>query len=371
MTENEVKPDPKMSFFLKNIGMLIKMKRANRKRILKFVNNIPNLKEPLIPKFEGNTGPMEEGMIYVMFNSEGKTSPSDIDTVYRFFWVDAPDLRLSVIDGFLISEKFEEEQWVTFYPRGMLKNETKERYHQEVLEEEVEMLIDGTWEEGYIFNFNDKKIGVSAKLKFETIPKSVITYYGGKLAVCPTLAQRFYDMFAFKVTGEIDVRGEKIILENGRGIIEHGTGIFSNLSIYDWRWLNLQFSNGAIHIFYHSLDLEEEGIIEGGEGALVIDEEWYHFQRGDFQLEEVSYSEDENIPSKVATEWRVIGGKDAEGKPLLDLKVTSTAKISWLGMLGKENQMLTNYVLEAEGTWKKKKIKGKGTMENQQHRIIE
>ncbi len=193
---------------------------------------------------------------------------------------------------------------------------------------------------------------------------------GGKLAVCPTLAQRFYDMFAFKVTGEIDVRGKMIILENGRGIIEHGTGIFSNLSIYDWRWFNLQLTNGAIHIFYHSLDLKE-GIIEGGEGALVIDGEWYHFQRGDFKVEEVKYSEDENIPTKVATEWRVTGGKDEEGKPLLDLKVTSTTKISWLGTHGKENQTLTNYVLEAEGTWKKKEIKGKGTMENQQHRIIE
>ncbi len=177
MTDDEVKPDPKINFFLKNIGILIKMKRANRKRILKFVNNTPNLKEPLIPKYEGNAGSMEEGMIYVMFNSEGKTSPTEIDTVYRFFWVDAPDLRFSVIDGFLISEKFKDEHWETLYPRGMLKNKTKERYHQEVFEDEVEMLIDGTWEEGYTFNFNDKKIGVSAKLKFKTSPKSVITYY--------------------------------------------------------------------------------------------------------------------------------------------------------------------------------------------------
>ena len=55
----------------------------------------------------------------------------------------------------------------------------------------------------------------------------------------------------------------------------------------------------------------------------------------------------------------------------MDLKVTSEAELSWLGILGKENQFITNYVLKAEGTWKGKKIKGKGSMENQMHRVIE
>lgn len=372
MPEEEILPNPKISFYLKNILMLIKLKRSNKKRIEKFVYNAPLLKEPLIPKSEGNFGPMEEGMIYVMFNSEGETLPQAIDSVFRFFWVDSPDLRISIIYSFLVSEKFKSERWGKSYPRGMLKNQTKERYHQEVFEEEAEMFIDGTWEEGYIFNFLDKKIGISAKLKYEPLnPKSVLVYYNGKLAVTPSLAQKFYDMFAFKVKGEIEVRGEVIKLEDARGIIEHGVGIFSTLNIYDWRWLNLQFPNGAIHIFYHSLDLEEEVIIEGGEGALVLDGKWFHFQRGDFQVEEVEYSEDENIPSKVATEWRVTGGKDVIGKPLLDLKVTTTAKISWSGVHGKENLKITNYVLEAEGTWRSKKIKGKGTMENLMHRTIE
>ncbi|GAH80840.1 unnamed protein product [marine sediment metagenome] len=68
---------------------------------------------------------------------------------------------------------------------------------------------------------------------------------------------------------------------------------------------------------------------------------------------------------------QILGGKDAKGKQLLDLQVTSTAKISWYGVLGKENQYITNYVLTAEGTWKGKKIKGKGTLENMMHRVIE
>lgn len=190
------------------------------------------------------------------------------------------------------------------------------------------------------------------------------------MAITPSMAQRFYDSFAFKVTGEFFVEGKTIEIKNGRGIIEHGIGIFSSQHIYDWRWLNLQFSEGAIHLFYHSLDIEEEGIFESGEGALVLNDEWFHFQPFDFKIEETGFAEDKCLPSKVPTAWKVTGGKDATGKHLLDLNVTSTAKISWFGVLGKENQFITNYVLTAEGTWKGKKIKGKGTMENMMHRVI-
>ncbi len=65
------------------------------------------------------------------------------------------------------------------------------------------------------------------------------------------MAQRFYDIFAIKVTGEIEIQGKKIKIDNGRGIIEHGLGRFSNFHIYDWRWANLQFTEGSVHLFYH------------------------------------------------------------------------------------------------------------------------
>ncbi|MCE7739270.1 MAG: hypothetical protein GPJ50_07820 [Candidatus Heimdallarchaeota archaeon] len=372
MSKADVKPKPKFIFFLKNLGLLWKLKRADRKVGEDFVNANKKLLEPIYPVSEGNKGPMEEGMIYVMFNSEGKEDPDKIDTVFRFFWVDAPVLRLSVLDSFIVSEKLKTRKWDEFYPRGVLLNKMKDRYHQEVSEPEVDFLIDGTWDEGYSFVFNDKKLDITAKLNYTpTNDKGILVYYNGRMAISPSMAQKFYDSFAFKVTGEIVVEGQKVELKNGRGIIEHGIGIFSSLHIYDWRWLNLQFPEGAIHLFYHSLDIEEEGIFEAGEGALVIDDEWFHFQPYDFDIEETGFAEDENLPSKVPTAWRVTGGKDASGKNLLDLEVTSTAKISWLGVLGKENQYITNYVLEAEGTWKGKSIKGKGTLENMMHRIIE
>ncbi|MCE7743350.1 MAG: hypothetical protein GOP50_12940, partial [Candidatus Heimdallarchaeota archaeon] len=354
------------------LGMLWKLKRANRKSGEKFVNSNIKLESPLYPQSEGNKGPMEEGMIYVMFNSEGKTDSEKIDTVFRFFWVDAPDLRLSVLDSFIVSEKLETRKWDEFYPKGVLLNKTKDRYHQEVSEPELDFLIDGTWAEGYSFEFNDKKLGITAKLNYTPInDKGILVYYNDRMAISPSMAQKFYDSFAFKVTGEIVIEGKKIEINNGRGIIEHGIGIFSSLHIYDWRWLNLQFPEGAIHLFYHSLDIEEEGIFEAGEGALVLDDEWFHFQPNDFKIEETGYAEDENLPTKVPISWRVTGGKDAAGNHLLELNVNSTAKISWLGVLGKENQYITNYVLESEGTWKGKKIKGKGTLENMMHRIIE
>jgi hypothetical protein len=372
MNKTDIKPKPKLSFFLKNLGLLWKLKRANRKVGEDFVNANKKLLEPIYPVSEGNKGPMEEGMIYVMFNSEGKENLDKIDTVFRFFWVDSPSLRLSVLDSYIVSEKFSSRQWETFYQKGVLLNKSKNRYHQEVAEPELDFLIDGTWDEGYTFEFHDKKLDMKAKLTYTSLtPKGILVYYNGRMAITPSMAQEFYDSFAFKVTGEFIVEGKKVEIKNGRGIIEHGTGIFSILNIYDWQWLNLQFPEGSIHLFYHSLDIKDEGIFESGEGALVMDDEWFHFQPYDFMIEEVGYSEDENIPSKVPTEWKVTGGKDETGNPLLILKVTSKAKISWIGQLGKENQFITNYVLTAEGTWKGKKIKGKGTMENIMHRIIE
>ena len=371
MSKAEIQPKPKLSFFLRNLKLLLKLRKANRKVGEDFVNSNKKLLEPILPESEGNKGPMEEGMIYVMFNSEGKEEVEKIDTSFRFFWVDSPSLRLSVLDSFIVSEKFSSRQWEEFYNKGVLLNKVKDHYHQEVAESELDFIIDGNWDDGYHFEFHDKKLDISAKLDYTPLDKkSILVYYNGRMAISPSMAQKFYDAFAFKVTGEFTAEGKTVEIKNGRGIIEHGIGIFSNLHIYDWRWLNLQFPEGAIHLFYHSLDLEEEGIFEAGEGALVLDSEWFHFQPYDFKIEEVGYSEDDKLPTKIPTEWHVTGGYDQKGKPLLDLNVTTSAKISWLGILGKENQFITNYVLNVEGTWKDRKIKGKGTLENMMHRII-
>ncbi len=371
LKSEEIEPKLKLRFYLKNIGMFINMKRSNRKRMEKFIGGNKLLTQPIIPDFEGTGGPMEEGMIYLLFSSNNETSLSAIDSVFRFFWVNAPDLRLGLIDGFLISEKLNSGHWEKFYSQNIFNNLSKKRYHQDIFLEGIQITFDGTWKEGYTFNFNDKYNKISGRLRYEPLStKSVLVYYNGRMAVCPSLTQRFYDMFGIKVTGELKLQEHKITITAGRGIIEHGLGIFSNFNIHDWRWLNLQFPVGSVHLFYHSVDLKDEGIVESGEGAAVINGKWYHFQRGDFKVEEKGYDEDENIPTKVPTEWSVTAGRNSEGKKLLDLKVKSTAKLSWVSAMGRENQFLTDYLIEAEGTWKGKQIKGKGTMENQMHRII-
>jgi len=372
MSTQDIQPKLPIMFYIKNFGLLLKLKRANRKRGEDFVKSNKKLEKPLYPKSEGNQGPMEEGMIYVLFNSAGQDGIDNIDTSFRFFWVDAPSMHFSVVDSFIVSEQFSSQQWAKAYSKGILLNKTKNRYHQEVTEPEVDFLIDGTWNKGYFFEFHDKKLHIKAKLNYTPLnEKGIICYYNGRMAIIPSMAQVSYDGFAFTVTGEIEIEGKKVRITNGRGIIEHGIGIFSTFHIYDWRWLNLQFPNGTVHLFYHSFDLAKEGIFIAGEGALVLDDEWYHFQPYDFTLEEIGFAEDQNLPSKVPIKWKVTGGKDTQGKNLLDLHVTANAKLSWIGGLGKENEYITNYVLKAEGTWKGKRIQGKGTLENQMHRIIE
>ncbi|MFW9996897.1 MAG: hypothetical protein ACFFD4_32950, partial [Candidatus Odinarchaeota archaeon] len=247
-------------------------------------------------------------------------------------------------------------------------------YHQEVSIDSFQMNCDGIWKEGYDFTLKDDHNEISGDLRFEPLsPLGVLVYYNGRVAVAPSLSQRFYDMFALKVTGEVEIQGEKLTVQNGRGIIEHGIGIFSNQDIEDWRWLNLQFPNGSVHLFYHTLNLKEEGILESGEGAAVFDGTWYHFLRGEFQIIEKEYAEEKGIPSKkIPIAWKVIAGNQA-GDPLLELEMSVAAKYSWHSELSmtKEDQSVSNYVLKAEGTWMGKPIKGKGTMENQMHRIIE
>ena len=310
-------------------------------------------------------------MIYVMFNSNEDESSEILDTVYRYFWVNAPSLQFSVIDTFLVSETLTSRQWERSFNKGIFKNLSKTRFHQEVNFDVCQFEFDGNWEKGYKFTFQDKQMDIKGNLTYKALdPKGVLVYYNNRIAITPSMANRFYDIFALKVTGEIEIGDKKVNITNGRGIIEHGLGIFSNFHIYDWRWLNLQFPEGSIHLYYHSLDLGEEGIYEAGEGAAIMDNKWFHFQPGDFQINEVSYGEDKDVSTKVPIEWEVLAGKISSGEPILNLKMKSLAKISWHGLMSKENQVITNYVLNAEGTWKGKTIQGKGTMENQMYRII-
>lgn len=50
--------------------------------------------------------------------------------------------------------------------------------------------------------------------------------------------------------------------------------------------------------------------------------------------------------------------------------MTTTTKLSYNGVMAKENQVITNNILNAEGIWKGKTVKSKETIENQMHRIM-
>ncbi len=360
-----------IGFLLKNLKTVVKIKRSSRKRIEQFIASTPQMTQPLIPTFEGTGGPMEEGMLYVLFHSKGKSALSAIDTISRFFWVNAPAIKYAFLDSYLLSERFESGQWATPYQHGILENLSKDRYHQEISLQDAELLIDGSWQEGYHYTFNDYINDIAGTLTLTPIENSVLVYYGGRVAITPSMSQKFYDVFALKAQGEITIQGKTVQITDGRAVIEHGLGVFSTFHIYDWRWLNLHFKEGSVHLFYHSLDLRErdEGILESGEGAATLNEEFVHFLPGTFHIQESRYLKDQSLPTKIPVEWRVTAGNDTTGKPLLDLVMKRIVHRSWIGM-GREDEYVTNYIVQAKGTWKGTRIRGSGTMENQMHRII-
>lgn len=68
MPTNEVEPKPKIKFFLKNLRTLIKMKRASRTRIEKFLKANKQLNEPIMPSTEGTgANGRRNDLYYVQF----------------------------------------------------------------------------------------------------------------------------------------------------------------------------------------------------------------------------------------------------------------------------------------------------------------
>ncbi len=364
-----VVPKPTIGFFLGNMGKLLKMRRATRAGAESQVAAVEKQDQPIIPDFEGTGGPMEEGMIYLLFNAQEGIGP--MDSSFRIFWVNAPSLRFSFFDSFLVSESLKSGQWDRSFQRGIFEARAKDRFHQEVHLTDFDMVCDGCWAEGYDFHFDDRLHQISGDVRFEPFDEGVLTYFNGRTAVSPAMLQRFYDIFAMRACGDLQLQGSPLILKEGRAIIEHGLGIFSNYDIEDWRWLNLGLSNGGVvHLFYYSLHFGEAGIFAAGEGAAVVEGDWHHFRAGDFTIEEETYAPDPNLTTEIPVAWHVTAGRDIDGQPLLDLQIRRRESISWVGAMGKDNEFISNYVLEAEGTWLGQPITAKGTLENQMHRII-
>ncbi|MDH5403745.1 MAG: hypothetical protein OEZ01_08265 [Candidatus Heimdallarchaeota archaeon] len=373
MSETSIDPTVTKKFILKNIKKLIQMRRANGGTGKYFVNSTKRLKAPIIPSFEGSkhNQPMDEGMIYIMFNSEGDdSSVMNIDTVWRVFWLFSPDLKFHQIETYLISEKLGFRKWMRFYPDSILNNSSKQRFHQDIEIDIIKMLMDGKWGETYLFHFDDKGAKLSGELTYQPIdPKATLVYYNDRTVLGPTIYQRFFDTFGLKASGKLKLDGKEITLNNGRGIFEHGIGIFALFNIYEWRWMNIQFDNGALHIFHHPLTIGEE-VISAGEGASTINNQWNHYIHGDYEIKELEYETTDKITSKVPVRWNVVT-KNGDGIEILNLQVTQTMYHPWLNEVAGDSYFIINYILHAKGTFMGEPIQGKGTMEYLMRRTIE
>ena len=157
-SDETISPRLGLSFFLRNARLLMKMRRTNRKKIERAINSTERMDRCLIPTFEGTGGPMEEGMVYLMFNSEHGKLP--VDSVFRLFWVNSPSLHFSFLDSFLISKKLISGRWERKNSVGVFQT-SKHKFHQEVKVEEYEMVLDGSLSTGYSMVFVDRINGIS------------------------------------------------------------------------------------------------------------------------------------------------------------------------------------------------------------------
>jgi hypothetical protein len=321
--------------------------------------------EPLMPSFEGVGGPMEEGMVYVMFSNDATTkSVLNLNSVWRAFWVVAPELKYHQIDAFLISEVFKNRDWERYFREPIFHNPSEDRWHQEIHLKEIDMVMDGTWETGYTLEFEDRLNHIAGDLKFSRLtPKSALVYYNGRDLETRVLIQRFYDLFGLQVEGEIEVDNQTIAVKNGRGILEHGVGVFSTMSFFNWHWMNLQFDQGSIHLFSHPLSDGRRGAIKAGEGAIVLDGEWTHLLKDDFTITPLDYLIDREKGIQIPRAWRVVANPSKGKQPVLDLKVELTAYETWTAGGAGFSKQYIDYMIKAEGTWGGIKIRGKGTME--------
>ncbi len=391
---DKLKPKPIPSFYFKNIPLFYGLLKSRIPGVVKWsANSVKRLDNSLYPYFEGTGGPMEEGMIYLMFNSEGKESVRDIDTVMRTYWIAADQLRFHILDSYLISQKFPNYHMrEPPYQKPIFKNLSKTDFHQEVSLEGRFMEMDGNWKDGYRLNFDFDYISVKGDLKqmpltpkttlfymekdgdqetdynlnfdFDYIkmngdlkytaltPESTLVYANGGSYIAPHLNVKFYDSFGVKAVGKVNVAGSEVAVNNGRGIIEHGLGILTPYDISAWKWMNLQFENGAMHLFHTPL---EKYNIDLREGAAVINDKWHHYLRNDFSIEEVEEEYDEIWKRETPIKWRV------DGRNFL-FDITCLKKIGWLSTRSRPH-LLNNYLLDIEGEFAGEEIKGRGTYE--------
>ena len=364
MSERPIPPIFLLNFFLAHSDLFARLLQSKPSTIQDQILATKRLPNALPPTFEGAEGPVEEGMVYLLFNSRGNSSKiQDLDSVYRLFWVVAPEINYHQIDAFLISTHLQTQHWVRYFYTPVIQ-QSPTHWHQEAHIAPLEMVMHGDWKTQYDLQFHDRIINLQGTLQYTPIdPQATLTYYNGRELSTPSLIQKFYDSFGLHVTGSISHDNHAIEVVNGRGLIEHGIGIFSTLSFRQWKWLNLHFAEGAIHLFSHPLEAGKGKTILAGEGAAVINQQWYHFLTGEFEVIEQTYIPDTTIQSQIPSSWKVTIKSSDPQIPKVELSITRLAHYAWRVGLQGIGKYYIDYLLKATGTWNNIPLEGIGTME--------
>jgi len=215
------------------------------------------MKEPLIPtpKHEGGQIPMEEAMWYIFFDSKGG---DDLDTVIRYFWVNAPIINVTFNDIFMVSESLGNKFFLKIYNSSDIIKSMKGRAHTVEKSDEFEYVFTGTYKEGYKLKFKDYATNVEGDIEYYPHEKGVLFYNNGKKGVTTTFNIWYYDIFLCNLKGKVIVDGKEFDVSNGKGIIEHAGGIFDTRKVQTWKGLNVQFPEGAVHMFLTTMSFDEK-----------------------------------------------------------------------------------------------------------------
>ena len=352
------KPRYNYIVLLKSLPIIIQSKLANKEKVERFLRRRRYMSDPLIPtpQQEGGQLPMEEAMWYILFDSKGG---NDIDTVLRYFWVNAPIINMTFNDIFLVSEKLENKFFLKIYNSADIIKSDPGKAHTTGKSEEFEYEFAGTYHGGYRLKFKDFATNIEGDVFYKPHPKGVLFYNNGKKGVTPTFNIWYYDIFLCDLKGTVTIDGTTFDIANGKGIIEHAGGIFDTRKVKKWKWLNIQLLEGAIHAFLTTMTFDEKGLVDIDEGAAVINDEFIHFLGGDMSLEPTKYEFNELFQKETPTEWKFTAESKTGHK--IELSLKSTATLSFHGAV--DNEPVTEYVLGVEGSIDGKSVKGKGTME--------
>ena len=228
---------------------------------------------------------------------------------------------------------------------------------------EFEYEFTGSFKKGYKLKFKDRKTRVEGDVIYKPNHKGVLFYNNGKYIVSPMVNIRYFDMFWCDLEGKIKVDDKEYDLKNARGIYEHSGGIFATSGVAEWDWLNMQFPNGAGHIFFIKMDFGEKGTGDINEGAITQGNEFMHFLGEDMKLTPTEYRYDDTLKKEIPIEW--ILELSSKTGHRAKLKIKSTAELTFVGDVSDE--LVADYVLSIEGEINGEKVKGKGTMEQITH----